>query len=340
MDDLAGLKELLQMMVTPDMKRKLELHNLTNDELFKRYDETVLAFRQRSGAGLRETRRFLGHFRAYLGQWPPSEALALSYLGQYQDKKPTTFARYVAVIKSFMAWYGSELDIKVRIPQTVPDYVNPGDIDKLIETMTARHSHKKKAAQDVLLVTLAVHSGLRRAELAALKVGDINLEIRELKVRQGKGQKDRLVPIAASMVERLHAFIEGRDKSESLFGLKATSIGQKVHKWARKAGVDIHTHSLRVSFATSIDERGASQAVLQELMGHSNPSNTKRYIRLRDDRKRDAINSLDDDQAAPPESPESLEWIPGLTPLPVVPIDLRRNKNAMPPGTDRPKPDK
>ena len=103
--------------------------------------------------------------------------------------------------------------------------------------------------------------------------------------------------------------MEGWDRSESVFGLTASSISQKIHQWAVKAGVHIHTHSLRVSFATSIDEHGVSQAVLQDLMGHSNPATTKRYIRLRDERKRAAVNALDEK-----DEPDEIEQPPTKLP--------------------------
>ncbi|MFC2033571.1 tyrosine-type recombinase/integrase [Chloroflexota bacterium] len=61
----------------------------------------------------------------------------------------------------------------------------------------------------MLLVDLAIHTGLRRSELANLKVGDIDLERQVLIVRQGKGSKDRVIPLSKSSCEKLSEYING-----------------------------------------------------------------------------------------------------------------------------------
>jgi len=109
-----------------------------------------LSFATQSASALRETRRLLGHFHGYLGEFPPTVELAKGFLGQFADRKPITFARYVAVIKKFCEWYGEPLDIRVRVPKTLLDYVEPGDVDKLVEAINGRKTHKKKAATGML----------------------------------------------------------------------------------------------------------------------------------------------------------------------------------------------
>ncbi len=87
------------------MKRKLELRNKTNSELFDLYD-TELVFKNRSANSLREARRLLGHFREFLCENYPSSTLAKEFLRKYESRKTTTLARYAAVINGFMKWYG------------------------------------------------------------------------------------------------------------------------------------------------------------------------------------------------------------------------------------------
>ena len=57
--------------------------------------------------------------------------------------------------------------------------------------MKSKRSHNETVSRDILLVDLAIHTGLRRSELASLKVGDIDLERQVLVVRQGKGSKEQ-----------------------------------------------------------------------------------------------------------------------------------------------------
>ena len=71
------------------------------------------------------------------------------------------------------------------------------------------------------------------------------------------------------------------------------SLGVKIHKWALKAGVNLHTHSFRHYFATKLVERGATVRVVQELLGHSSLATTQVYLSVTADHLEDAIRLLD-----------------------------------------------
>ena len=104
--------------------------------------------------------------------------------------------------------------------------------------MKTKRSHKNTIARDILLVPLAIHSGLRRSELASLKIGDVDIERKLLVVRQGKGSKDRVIPTSASMNDELVTYIKDKDKKSSLFNLAPASISGKIRAFATKAGID------------------------------------------------------------------------------------------------------
>ncbi|MFC1914982.1 tyrosine-type recombinase/integrase, partial [Chloroflexota bacterium] len=267
----------------------MELRQKTNNELFALY-EGELAFHHRSVSGIHEAKRVLTHFHNYLGEFPPTPELAKSFLSQFKDRKPTTIARYAAILKVFFKWYGEELDIKIRVPKILPSYVKKSDIELLLEALKSKRSHKGTVNRDILLIDLAIHTGLRRSELASLKVGDIDLERQVLVVRQGKGSKDRIIPISKSTSEKLAEFIKGKNKKEGLFGLAPASISGKIRTFANKAGVKLHTHSLRDYFATSLSEKGATIREIQSLLGHSNLTHTERYTLHTDKHLKDAID--------------------------------------------------
>jgi integrase len=302
---------MVEMLLGPEGRRRLELHTKTNGELFKLYDAELL-FRHSSANALREARRVLGHFHRYLGEYPPSAELAKSFLGQFTDRKTTTLARYVAVVKGFLAWYGEEFNLRVKVPKMLPDYVQVADVEKLMQAMRGKKSHKRKARRDILLVKTALNTGLRRSELANLRVGDIDLRERKLVVRLGKGAKDRAVPLTTSLVRELEDFIQGRGRDESLFGLAPATISGKIRRWAVKAGVKLHTHSLRDRFASTLNERGVSIREIQELLGHSNLANTERYTLLTPRHLRKAIDSL---EPAEPETGEIPKRVSSEAPL-------------------------
>ena len=195
----------------------MELRQKTNDELFALY-EGELAFHHRSDGGLQEAKRVLNHFHRYLGEFPPTPEIAKSFLSTFKDRKTTTIARYAAIIKVFFKWYGEELDISVRVPKVLPSYVEKEDIEKLIEALRYKKSHRKTIDRDILLVDLAIHTGLRRSELASVRVGDIDIERQVLVVRQGKGAKDRIIPLSKITTNKLAAYIKSKCKSSEKMG--------------------------------------------------------------------------------------------------------------------------
>lgn len=86
-----------------------------------------------------------------------------------------------------MAWYGEPIDIKISMPKMLPDYVEPADIVKLKEAMQKRRTHKGCTERDIMLVDVACNSGLRRNEMAELRIRDIDTKNNVVIVRQGKG---------------------------------------------------------------------------------------------------------------------------------------------------------
>jgi integrase/recombinase XerD len=290
--DLLPLRELLHILLGNKGRRTLELRQKTNKELFPLYDGE-LAFHHRSARGLHEAKRILDHFHSYLGEFPPTPELAKSFLSKFTNRKPTTVARYAAILKMFFKWYGEELDIKLRVPKLLPSYVEKSDIEKLLAAIENKRSHKTTVERDLLLVDIAIHTGLRRSELANLIVGDIDLERQLLIVRQGKGAKDRVIPLSGKTCSKLAGYIENKEKGDSLFNLTAASISGKIKTFARKAGVELHAHSLRDYFATSLSEKGATIREIQSLLGHANLTHTERYTLHTDKHLKKAIELLD-----------------------------------------------
>lgn len=289
----------------------MELRQKTNNELFSLY-EGELAFHHRSARGIHEAKRILNHFHNHIGEFPPTPELAKSFLSTFKDRKPTTIARYVAILKVFLKWYGEELDINIRVPKMLPSYVEKSDIEKLLEAMRAKKSHRSTIDRDILLVDLAIHTGLRRSELASLRVGDIDVERQFLVVRQGKGSKDRAIPLSGSTANKLVTFIDANDKKDSLFGIAPATISGKIKTFAKKAGVDIHTHSLRDYFATSLSEKGATIREIQSLLGHANLTHTERYTLHTDRHLKKAIELLDAEEEEEATSHRKIPPLPKL----------------------------
>ncbi len=195
-----------------------------------------------------------------------------------------------------MKWYGEPMDdFRIRVPKTLPPYTKDSEVERLLSAIVNKRSHKGCIVRDTLIVELAVKTGLRRSELANLEAKDIQPDF--LVVRNGKGGKDRVIPLVVSIAKRLKNFTQGMKPEEKVFKLKAECISNKIRQFAKKAGLTgFHTHTMRHKFATDLLERGANIKQVQELLGHDNLATTEVYLSTTDQGKRDAINRLDEDK--------------------------------------------
>ena len=275
---------------------------MTNDGLFELYDND-LVLRLHNAGNLRYTRKILDKFKKYLNGYPPSPELAKGFLAQYTDRKRRTLYRYAQMIRVFMKWYGEPMDdFRVKVPKSLPPYTNDSDIERLLVAIEKKKSHKGCIVRDALMVELALKTGMRRAELANLEPKDIHPDF--LLVRNGKGGRDRVIPLVASIAQRLEHFIKDMKPNEKVFKLKAPCISDKVRRFAKKAGLDdFHTHTMRHKFATDLLEKGANIKVVQELLGHENLGTTEIYLSITDKGLRDSINLLDDKPTSKSKEP-------------------------------------
>jgi integrase len=281
------------MLLGEDGKRRLRLRYMTNSELFSCYD-SELVLRNQSRKGLYEARRILRHFEDFLGQYPPTPELGRKFLAQFVERKTTTKYRYTQIIGGFFDWYGEKLGVKVRVPRKLPEYTEERDISALLKSIETKATHKKSAERDLLIIQLALHTGLRRAELANLDVRDIHLDQGILVVRNGKGGKDAVVPLNATISELLRIYLKpSMAPDQKLLGLKPSTISGKIEWFAKKAGVSLHCHSLRHYFGTKLIECGANPEAVRQLMRHERLDTTQRYISLASKGLREAVELLD-----------------------------------------------
>lgn len=146
--------------------------------------------------------------------------------------------------------------------------------------------------RDRALLELLYATGVRRSELVSLDLDDWQAERRTLLVRQGKGRKDRLLPVGGEACRWMERYLRDvrplllRDRSEPalfLSGYGERFNGQYVGNWLRKlldeCGVTTpgSCHLFRHSFATHLLEGGADLKVIQQLLGHASLQSTSIY---------------------------------------------------------------
>jgi integrase/recombinase XerD len=143
--------------------------------------------------------------------------------------------------------------------------------------------------RDRTLLDVAYSCGLRLQELLGLKVGDIDSARMVLHIRQGKGQKERLVPLSPRLLAALRAYWRECRPATWLFpGIKATlpltdgTVQRICKRTARRAALTkrVHPHTLRHSFATHLLEAGVDLLSVQALLGHSHFNTTAKYLHV------------------------------------------------------------
>ena len=168
-----------------------------------------------------------------------------------------------------------------------------------------------------ILMTLYA-TGMRRAELCHLRTEDIDKERMVIRIRQGKGGKDREVPLSLKLLEQLRIYYRSlKHKTGWVFpSLQERHRGEPMTDkavWhacefaALRAGITkhVHPHTLRHSFATHLFDSGAELPVVQTLLGHADPRDTMIYLEVSTRKLRAAPNPLDtlESTAAPGRGP-------------------------------------
>lgn len=184
------------------------------------------------------------------------------------------------LFEQVLAWDGVEVDIATpRVPQRIPELLTRADVRAIIDAC----SNKKHR----LMLELCYGCGLRVSELVSLRVSDIDSERQLLRIEQGKGAKDRLVPLPGTLMDKLrHYWRRYRPDEYFFYGTEpgqalVTSTIQKVFTRAKlHARVDKvgGIHSLRHAYATHQLEVGLPVHRLQHVLGHKNLSSTLRYV--------------------------------------------------------------
>ena len=178
-----------------------------------------------------------------------------------------------------------------KLDSRLPRFLSMDEAEKLV---TSPDPSSDKRIRDRALLELVYAAGLRVSEVGGLNLHSVNLDTRELKVT-GKGSKDRVVLMGQSARDAIKVYLaEVRSaigpvgSEDALFvnrygnRLSERSIQKIVREYATRAGLgsQVHTHTLRHSFATHMLEGGADLRVVQELLGHSSPATTQIYTHI------------------------------------------------------------
>jgi integrase/recombinase XerD len=140
----------------------------------------------------------------------------------------------------------------------------------------------QSAIRNWAAVSLMLHAGLRVEEVSLVTAGDITINDRSgnVLVRNGKGSKERTVPLNLIARRAIASYLDLKPVSVTLFDLSTRSLQRTVSDIGHHIGVpDVTPHWLRYTFAKRLEGTGQSIETIRDLLGHNSIETTRRYLR-------------------------------------------------------------
>lgn len=234
----------------------------------------------------------------------------LVYLKNVKEYKNETIRRKINSLASFFKFLvEQEYLIKnpmgpIKAPkreEKIPIYLSDNEIEKLIKA-TMRYG-RENALRDKCFIKVLAYTGMRRQESLKLDWGDIDFGLNVIKIRFGKGKKERIVPMPESLSTDLWAYLQTRLplSNQAVFlsnaGNRLTpSPAQNIfRKYLKKTGLDekgYSIHKLRHSYASLLIQNNVDLLSVQKLLGHSDLNSTKIYTHVDMDYLKEQVDKL------------------------------------------------
>jgi site-specific recombinase XerD len=234
------------------------------------------------------------------------ERLRAEHIRQYQlfliKEKKASQSTLVQMVCALRFLYTHTLHRKIpieRIPfprreKKLPLILSREEVKALLEAAASiRHR---------TLLAVLYGCGLRVSEVTQLQVSDIDSARKIVRVRHGKGGKDRQTLLPVKLLDPLRCYWRSQRPANWLFPssdptrpISPKAVFLACRQAAKKAGISkpVHPHSLRHAFATHLLEAGVNLRTIQILLGHANLETTARYLHVADVAVRSTASPLD-----------------------------------------------
>lgn len=217
-----------------------------------------------------------------------------------QGIKPRSIARIISGLKSFFKFLvldgylednPTQLLESPKVGLKLPSVLSVEEIDKLLGVIDVSTS---EGSRNYAIIETLYSCGLRVSELTNMRFSNLYFDEGYIRVN-GKGGKQRLVPISETAIKKIKNYLLHRSKikvkrgSEDVLFLSSRgaaisriTVFHYIKLYAQQAGIEkeISPHVFRHSFATHLLERGANIRVIQEMLGHENITTTEIYTHL------------------------------------------------------------
>jgi integrase len=205
----------------------------------------------------------------------------LSHIEEWLSTKPAVRTRHAyrsdlrvfydwAVKRNMLTANPAVLVDSIKVPKALPRPIGAEvQAALLVGTLRARRA-----------VALGLYAGLRCAEIAALDAGDVDFAGKVLIVRDGKGGKDRVLPLHPKLAHLLRGLPgSGRVFTHGGKSVESAAISRLITRQFDRCGIDATPHQLRHTFGTELARRAKGNLVaMAALMGHGSTETTKGYV--------------------------------------------------------------
>ena len=273
------------------MRKDLNLNNKINQiEILDQYLESLEKIKNYSPNTIKS---YKNDILQYL-----SEEVVLGEFSKYlkicsnKGFSKTTINRKITSIKTFLIWcieknYLDSTALKsvknLKAEKKLPNVLTANYINELLDSLPSKYP---KDLRDKAILELMYSSGLRVSEVSNLSIKDFKKN-KSIKVL-GKGNKERVLPITSRAFDVINKYIEHsrnifvNEKSESFLflGVRGGQLSDREIRRIVKLRVGTFPHSLRHTFATHLLDGGADLRIVQELLGHNDPSTTQIYTHV------------------------------------------------------------
>jgi len=253
----------------------------------------------------------LRDFCSFIGELPPEQldyTHIRNFLAHLKDRNfsQSSISRKLACLRSCFKYMARERLLSsnpagsIATPKRekkLPSFLDPEEMEKLLN---AAPGINKAGRRDRAIMETLYSTGMRVSELMNMSIVNIDFVGGVLKI-QGKGKKERMVPIGRTALQAIEAYLNDRTEEEKqpsapLFlnknntRLTDRSIRRILIKYSRRASItkDVSPHTIRHTFATHLLDQGADLRSVQDLLGHENLSTTQIYTHVTTKRIKDA----------------------------------------------------
>lgn len=214
-----------------------------------------------------------------------------------RKKSAATINKVFHAIRSFSRWAKKPQateDIRVVKPQNILQQA-PKSLSRTERLGLIREIDRSGNTRDYAIVVTALNTGIRLNELVALDRSDVEISERKglLKVRSGKGNKAREIPLNPESRRAISRYLE--ERSDDLAPLFLSNRYQRISPRSVQTIVEkygVNFHALRHTFITELVRTGHDFSIIQSMTGHSSADMLLRYSRPTEEDKQNAVENL------------------------------------------------